>query len=485
MNILLISECSKQALVETRRVLDQFAERKGQRCWQTPITYEGMKTLRMLLKKRARKNTAVACYRIYGKNHSELMWVVGKRNKFNLEGTVPTNRTQRNILRANDEGSMHSNQAIAVMAGIAGLFHDFGKANMLFQQKLRGKGEGFEPYRHEWISMQLFLSFVANRGDKAWLMDLCDLDERHFEACSSWAKFSETVEFGGIEQYSPLAAVIAWLIVSHHRLPQLQDVKAIRPSLNSANDWVNLGIGVEWNAINHHKFSKEEKQRCLEFPMGLPFKSHTWKKKAAELAKRALQLPSLGDYARLDSVYSLHVARMVLMLADHVYSSDLAHKHWQDDAYQAFANTDRKTHALKQKLDEHCVGVAHHAYLLAKVLPHLRAALPTLLRHPLLKKRVTHPKFRWQNRAYECLSGEKYRAQSQGLFAVLASSTGTGKTIAGAKMAYALADQDQGCRFSVALGLRTLTLQTGEALKNTLNLDDDDIAVTIGSQGLC
>ncbi|KOO11181.1 hypothetical protein AKJ18_30430, partial [Vibrio xuii] len=137
-------------------------------------------------------------------------------------------------------------------------------------------------------------------------------------------------------------------------------------------------------------------------------------------------------------------------------------------------NTDRKTKMLKQKLDEHCVGVGHNAYLLAKVLPSLRSALPTLIRHPMLKKRVSHPKFRWQNRAYEVLSGAKPKADQQGLFAILASSTGTGKTIAGAKMAYALGDQQQGCRFSVALGLRTLTLQTGDSLKETLSLVDYD-----------
>ena len=42
MNILLISQCNKKALVETRRVLDQFAERKGERTWQTAITLQGL-----------------------------------------------------------------------------------------------------------------------------------------------------------------------------------------------------------------------------------------------------------------------------------------------------------------------------------------------------------------------------------------------------------------------------------------------------------
>lgn len=42
MNILLVSECSGRALNQTRRILDQFAERRGERTWQTPITKAGL-----------------------------------------------------------------------------------------------------------------------------------------------------------------------------------------------------------------------------------------------------------------------------------------------------------------------------------------------------------------------------------------------------------------------------------------------------------
>ena len=62
MNILIISQCTKIALKETRRIVDQFAERTGDRAWQTQITAEGLKTLHRLLRKTARKNTAVACF---------------------------------------------------------------------------------------------------------------------------------------------------------------------------------------------------------------------------------------------------------------------------------------------------------------------------------------------------------------------------------------------------------------------------------------
>ena len=78
MNILLVSQCDKRALTETRRILDQFAERRGVRTWQTPITQDGLNTLHRLLRKTARKNTAVACHWIRGLNHSELLWTVGQ-----------------------------------------------------------------------------------------------------------------------------------------------------------------------------------------------------------------------------------------------------------------------------------------------------------------------------------------------------------------------------------------------------------------------
>lgn len=96
MNVLLVSQCNKRALTETRRILDQFAESRGDRTWQTPITNEGLDTLRRLLRKTARKNTAVACHWIRGKDHSELLWVVGDASQFNVEGATPTNTTRRN-----------------------------------------------------------------------------------------------------------------------------------------------------------------------------------------------------------------------------------------------------------------------------------------------------------------------------------------------------------------------------------------------------
>uniref|UniRef100_UPI0032B2B7B5 CRISPR-associated endonuclease Cas3'' n=1 Tax=uncultured Abyssibacter sp. TaxID=2320202 RepID=UPI0032B2B7B5 len=174
MNVLLVSQCEKRALTETRRILDQFAERRGDRTWQTPITQAGLDTLRKLLRKTARKNTAVACHWIRGRDHSELLWIVGNAARFNAEGAVPTNRTQRDVLRRARENDWHTAQDVRLLAQLAGLLHDLGKASIAFQQRLRGELQERNLYRHEWVSLRLFQAFVGDSDDVAWLHRLAD-----------------------------------------------------------------------------------------------------------------------------------------------------------------------------------------------------------------------------------------------------------------------------------------------------------------------
>src|SRR5690606_24314040 len=172
MNILLISQCDKRALAESRRILDQFAERRGERTWQTPITQAGLDTLRKLLRKTARKNTAVACHWIRGKDHSELLWIVGNASRFNEQGAVPTNSTQRDVLRVADENDWHTGEDIKLLAQLAALLHDLGKASVAFQQRLKGNINWRNLYRHEWVSLRLFLAFVGEDDDATWLARL-------------------------------------------------------------------------------------------------------------------------------------------------------------------------------------------------------------------------------------------------------------------------------------------------------------------------
>ena len=138
MNVMLVSQCTKGALKQSRRILDQFGERRGTNTWQTAITNEGLKTLRKLLRKTARKNTAIACHWIRRKNHSELMWIVGDAGRFNEQGTVPTNKTRSDILRLGSENDWRTGEDIQLLAQMAGLLHDSGTASVAFQEKLNG-----------------------------------------------------------------------------------------------------------------------------------------------------------------------------------------------------------------------------------------------------------------------------------------------------------------------------------------------------------
>lgn len=508
MNILLISQCDKRALTETRRILDQFAERRGDRTWQTPITQAGLNTLRKLLRKTARKNTAVACHWIRGQDHSELLWIVGDGRRFNAEGAVPTNTTRRNVLRHGDENDWHAAQDIRLLAQLAALLHDLGKASVAFQQRLQGKLDERNRYRHEWVSLRLFLAFVGEDDDAGWLARLASEGGGEADWIAPGRYLRDGVDeninrhpFRDLTCQAPLAAAIGWLIVTHHRLPLIpcknEDGSQAwlgKRAIGFQQAWLETpltSVAHDWNEIDQRGTSAQA-MPYWELAGELPAATSAWRTQARRAAKALLELRAHRDAGWLGNPYVMHLARLALMLADHHYSSlglDTDGKpaperqRFVQRNQSVFANTihnaNRQT-VLNQSLLEHLLGVGHTASLIAHALPNFEHHLPRLANHRRLRKRSVDPRFAWQDKAFDAASGLREAAYDHGAFIVNMASTGCGKTLANARILYALADPQLGLRVSYALGLRTLTLQTGRSYRHDLHLDDDELAVLVG-----
>jgi CRISPR-associated endonuclease/helicase Cas3 len=504
MNVLLISQCDKRALTQTRRILDQFAERMGDRTWQTPITQAGLDTLKKLLRKTVRKNSAIACHWVRGKDHSELVWIVGDASRFNATGAVPTNTTTKDVLRTKSENNWRNGELISLLSAMASLMHDLGKSSVAFQEKLRSTSATpkLNVYRHEWVSLRLFQSFVTSCGqtDLEWLEALAAEPNGNDDKSEKlWLK---NLLRDGIDEAAeankpfvalnscPLAMNIGWLIVSHHRLPQIDPPwgksQLFRPHF--INNWP-AAFDAGWNGavtdqgVNPKPFWKFSKQ--------LPVSNLTWQRDASRVAKGLIRIvTSTGiSFDGFLDPYVLHVSRLGLMLADHQYSSlndsggtknpervDMGTRENHPDSL--YANTYGQ--GLNQPLDEHLVGVARLSRQVNWTLPFLAHNLARLSRSKALKKRSTEKAFQWQNKAFEVAEAVRVNSEKQGAFIINMASTGRGKTLANAKIMYALANPEIGMRCAFAMGLRTLTMQTGKSFQNLLSLGEDELAIRVG-----
>lgn len=296
--------------------------------------------------------------------------------------------------------------------------------------------------------------------------------------------------------------MVAWLIVSHHRLPQFPKFLENQPPIEGIEQWKHI-FEPCWNSPQAlgEDWTQEQIIANWQFPLGTPFNSSDWQKAISEVAKRSLQCQRLLSDEWHNNLFTQHLARLSLMLADHGESSrnDVTNKD-SDRNYLAFANTDKDEAGkryLKQKLDEHNINVGKWAYHIACDLARFKSKLNTLgkvkaLETPVPKKpKHIHDEFSWQDKALKLASSLKETVEDYGFFGISMASTGKGKTRANAKIIYALSEPNE-CRFNVALGLRTLSIQTAKALRKDLFSEDvksqqqarEKVALLVGSQAV-
>jgi len=495
MMVTFVAQCEKKALNKTRRVLDSFANRIGDRTWQTVITDEGLQAVKKLLRKTVSKNTAVACHWMRSRSRSELVWIVGNRRKFNYEGVVPVSTTEKDILRQNWENDWHYLPLIKSLTALAALFHDWGKSSEFFQEKLvHGKKVG-DPLRHEWISVLFINAMVAGKPDREWLTALSEGELDSDKLIYSVGQYCHKEKVRPLRGLSDVVSIISWLILSHHRLPAIKNYK----EKTFATDMGKLlkKIESDWGYQNRVSAAEyqENESRCFDFYKGLPSKSKAWMTQAKKHAARLLENLELLEQAMADGSWRLIMqhCRLALMLGDHYYSSlEPDNKNREKiKELDLFANTDRKTGDLLQTLDEHLVGVTKQAVRNAHMIPafeNIRSELPRAFDIKALKRKSPYS-FRWQDVAVAKIKqwreGQKELNSEQfGFFVVNMASTGEGKTFANAKIMRALSPDEDSLRYILALGLRTLTLQTGDEYRERIGLGSDELVVLIGSRAV-
>ncbi|PTN35181.1 type I-F CRISPR-associated helicase Cas3f [Desulfonatronum sp. SC1] len=489
MIVFFVSECAKKARTRTVQVLDSFAERVGQSTWKTRLTMEGLKAVKLLLSRNASRHTAVACHRIVGHANTKLLWIIGNKRKFSRYGIVPTNYSRVNSIKQIDN-DWHYLEAIKLCVALAGLFHDWGKAWDAFQDLLR-ENRHTDYLRHEFVSLLFWAAFVQGKEPKAWLSDLQrPLGPMEGELIDRAGACLEDDCFPFKALQDPLSLLIGWLILSHHLLPHPED-----GSLSPCNSPERLlhSVNSEWGYLK-----KQVETHCgWSFSRGLPCRSPLWTRQAAKWAGRGKNLVQkefslVGEWDMALRQMAV-LARTALMIGDHE-SSRKAENQGKDkkgNSHAAKGNGNPNTlwaKSLKKEdesspvlLDSHLLDATNEALSFCHLYPHFEQGL-ACVESPEAIERQSKGGFAWQDRAADRIrkSVKESGIGQRGVFCLNMASTGTGKTFGNAKIMNAI--QGGRLRYTLALGLRSLTLQTGDEYRDRIGLDSSELAVVVGSR---
>ncbi len=507
MIILFISECEHNAFKVSRRILNKYATQLGRRTWLARLSEEGLRDIYAELKSKVTRQMSVSCHRVRGKDRTSLEWIIGTRKHFNNEGVFAFSWTKRDRLQAVIEPTPIE-RAARYLTELAGLFHDLGKASAVFQAKLQKRASTGDPIRHEYVSWLMLHKLLGQAPDDlTWLEWLADYPNLHPRLEHAFAEGSYTYEaqFAQIcrdiqnppddslsmthelplpnRATTPLLHHLAWLVISHHRLPQGSPRRS--------------KIVIRAGAHLHRNFSTDEIQACLQ---RMQDKKSLWAENiwwTQQVAAKATQLrnllrstPELNLAAATWTPFIAHYCRTMLMLGDHFVSKQntqqcfpSADKKLIKSLY--FANTNRAKGCMAATLNEHLRSVGKESGSLFRLGLRLADSLagiePSALPSHLhtIDKDTTTP-FYWQDDACQKIKARHSDGiQTSGFFGVVLARTGAGKTRACARFMTQLSPR---VRYNLALGLRTLTLQSGTAYRNELGLNKSQVSTLVGSE---
>ncbi len=459
MNVVFVSSCQKRAVKQTRRILDQYANRISSNTWISPITMEALDEVRALLNKVATRQSSISCFRNAGRQKLKLLWTVGTHkfidsNGFHMTGSKSANRIGNNI-----------NTDIISMSSLAGYTHDLGKATVLFQAKLKGVNNFpvQDPIRHEWVSA-IILERIINGATVTNAFEALEWSEH---SAKEWNPFHKTL--GLKDKYDALLYAVG----THHGLmgttKNSQNIPMNKLPFNlMRTDFYFKGIDAD------HPFHNApgEYYRVA---------GHLNKQLRSKIENRAsrFKFEQSNDPQYLRAVAI--ISRVNLIMADHTVSSRRTECIGSNLYANTKSNTNGNGRSLDQSLDYHLNNVGDKANDFAYL--NQSTVWPGLPQHNvdmIMVPSDPNSRFHWQNDATDVLISARNRSDAPALVMNVAG-TGAGKTRMNAKALAAL-NQRQELRITTALGLRTLTLQTANAYRKELSISKNDLTCIIGDR---
>ena len=481
MIVILINESEGKAWLRTRRILSKYLPQIGSRTWAGHISAEGLDDLHSGIKKVASKAGSVSCHRVTGRNSLELQWIAGNRKQFDEVGRfsfrTETSKPTFDTPLAPRRRLLHQ------IVQLAALLHDVGKATVAFQSKLQGKYFA-EHFRHDLMGFFMLREKTSQfQSDQAWLTALSQTPEAVFD----WTRektlpVGDTISMNGplVRGYcneKPLLFTLLWLVLTHHRLPQGK---------------VDIQFNTHTNENLGETKSIAPASECLQIFEGvMPWQEAGWLGAVSSSAKQILALIKQDD--SFDSELNLHTSSWLLLVAHWarpclIYSDHLASIAKQESGEIAMA---QKAFPLANTIAidaTHRVGGdALHVHLIKtkrfarRVL--LVAATPAeLFRNASIPSSSNifinnnDARYAWQHQLAFTIQEATHAVRPT--FVGIIAGTGCGKTIAGVRAMHSLSGGNM--RYTLALGLRSLTLQSANAMIRDAGFSKSDVAVAIG-----
>jgi len=142
--IIAVCRSGKKSRLRTAKVLDRYFWRIGDRTWRGKATNACLDRVARELRKGAARNTAVVIHEIRSSAESRAPLIrIGSKSAFSEEGLVPVASHPAEVRNVTARSPTNLSGLAAVR--VAALFHDLGKATILFQGKLRRALAGGKP----------------------------------------------------------------------------------------------------------------------------------------------------------------------------------------------------------------------------------------------------------------------------------------------------------------------------------------------------